>query len=73
MSLETQLWHAEHPSSNLLAQPSNTMSNSDIEIDPEIVIPEDEPQVEQIKKLIATQHDTVSRMMFSQLRQSFLK
>ncbi len=73
MSLETQLWHAEHPSSNLLAQPSNTMSNSDIEIDPEIVIPEDEPQVEQIKKLIETQHNSVSRMMFSQLRQSFLK
>jgi hypothetical protein len=73
MSLETQLWHAEHPSSNLLAQPSNTMSNSDIEIDPEIVIPEDEPQVEQIKKLIETQHNSVSRMMFSQLRQSFLQ
>lgn len=73
MSLKTQLWHAEHPSSNLLAQPSNTMSNSDIEIDPEIVIPEDEPQVEQIKKLIETQHENVNRMMFSQLRQSFLK
>ena len=73
MSLETQLWHAEHPSSNLLTQPSTTMSNSDIEIDSEILIPEDKPQVEQIKKLIETQHDTVSRMMFSQLRQSFLK
>ena len=49
------------------------MSNSDIEIDPEIVIPEDEPQVEQIKKLIETQHENVNRMMLSQLRQSFLK
>ena len=67
------MMYAEHPSSNLLAQPSNTMSNSDIEIDPEIVIPVEEPQVEQIKKLIETQHDTVSRMMISQLRQSFLK
>lgn len=71
MSLETQLWHAEHPSSNLVVQPVS--STIDMEADQDIVIPEDIPQVDQLKKLINTQHETVSQMMLTQLRQGFFK
>ena len=70
MSLQTQLWHTEHPSSNLV---KTTTSVTEFEMDQEILVPEDEPQAEQIKKLIQQQHAHVSQMLSMQLNQAFLK
>lgn len=70
MSLQTQLWHTEHPSSNLV---KTTTSVTEFEMDQEILVPEDEPQAEQIKKLIQQQHAHVSQMLSIQLNQAFLK
>lgn len=71
MSLETQLWHAEHPSSNLVAEQPNAIS--ELEIDQDIIIPQEKPQIDQIKQLIQQQQDAVSQMLLHQLSQAFLK